>query len=266
LRRAEALTLVAGKNTWTIPVPADQLPAGPGQAADLLVDLRADGADSLYIIDLCRTQVLHLKDNRVAGVVECEQERPEGKLVAKWQAERQGDALLLSFEVFDRELVAGGVWPFSRDGLNLMLDFRPTERFADIGMDRYVSQTFLNVREKPFFSAGLRAWTGLGMDFAATAAGKRTPTGYTVQMLISDNFELHTPVRLSNRDFVGLLVGVADHSTVGGKSRLRITTNQKNDTPVYLYADNLMILDLKSKLPGAQIINAHLTSAGPARQ
>lgn len=261
LRKQETLKLTAGKNQWTIPVPSDQLPARNGQSADLLVDLRVGSADRLFIIDLCRTQVLHLKDNRVNGVIDAEQDRPEGKRLATWELQRVGEALQLNFEVFAKDIMPNGVWPFERDGLNLMLDFRPTARFADIGVDREVTQTFLNVRAEPFFSVGLRAWTGIGMDSAATASGARTPTGYTVQMLINENFDLHTPVKLSDRDFVGVLVQVAHHPTVNGKPNLVITANQRNDQPVYLFANNLMILDLRNKLPGDEIINAHLTSA-----
>ena len=116
-------------------------------------------------------------------------------------------------------------------------------------------------REKPFFAVGLRAWTGHGMDFAAATAGERTATGYTVHLLIKDGFNLHTPVKLSNRDFVGLLVAVAQHATPDGKPGFSITANQSNDLPVNLYANNLPILDLKNKIPGDSIINAHLTAA-----
>lgn len=259
LHKQEKLTLAAGPNTWTIAVPNDRLPARNGQSADLLVDVRDGNAGSLFIIDLCRTAVLHFKDDRVSGVVETDQDRPEGKRLATWEVQRLGESLLLNFEVFTKDIVPEGPWPFSRDGLNLMLDFRPTQRFADIGIDREVTQTFLNVREKPFFSLALRAWTGQGMDSAATAAGARTATGYTAQMLINESFDLHTPVKLSARDYVGLLVAVAEHPSVNGAAKLVITANQKNDQPVSLYANNLMILDLKNKLPDDQIITAHIT-------
>ncbi len=256
LRGKETLTLTAGANNWTINIPNDRLPVNNGQSADLLVNLRVGNTDTLYIIDLCRTQVLHLTDNKVSGEIFSTKDRPEGKKLATWEAQRVDNNLQLNFEIFDKEIVADGVWPFNRDGLNLMLDFRPTERFADIGVDREVTQTFLNVRDKPFFSVGLRAWTGLGMDFAATASGAKTDKGYTVQMLITENFNLHTSSKLTNRDFVGLLVAVDDHPN----NNLDIVTNQQNDTPVYLYANNLMVLDLKNKLAGDQIINAHITS------
>jgi lysophospholipase L1-like esterase len=257
LRGQENINIIAGINNWTINIPNDKLPATPGQSADLMVDFRVGNSDTLYIIDLCRTQVLHLTDNRVSGEIYTEKERPEGKKLATWEVQKFDNSMLLNFEVFDKDIIPDGIWPFGRDGMNLMLDFRPTPRFADIGVDNEVTQTFLNVREKPFFSVGLRAWTGHGMDSAATAAGTRTETGYKVQMLINENFNLWTPVKMNDRDFVGLLVAVADHPN----NSLSITPNQKNDTPVNLFANNLMIIDLKNKIAGDQIFNAHITSA-----
>jgi hypothetical protein len=257
LRGQENINIIAGINNWTINIPNDKLPATPRQSADLMVDFRVGNSDTLYIIDLCRTQVLHLTDNRVSGEIYTEKERPEGKKLATWEVQKFDNSMLLNFEVFDKDIIPDGIWPFGRDGMNLMLDFRPTPRFADIGVDNEVTQTFLNVREKPFFSVGLRAWTGHGMDSAATAAGTRTETGYKVQMLINENFNLWTPVKMNDRDFVGLLVAVADHPN----NSLSITPNQKNDTPVNLFANNLMIIDLKNKIAGDQIFNAHITSA-----
>ncbi|HEY3378733.1 MAG TPA: GDSL-type esterase/lipase family protein [Armatimonadota bacterium] len=258
LHKQETLKLVAGANSWNVPVPADHLPARNGQNSSLLVDLRAGEADTLYFIDLCRTQVLHLVDNRVSGTVDSD---TDGKRLATWQVQRLGESLFFNCEVIDAEINPEGFWPFGRDGLNLMFDFRPTARFADLGIDREVYQAFLNVREQPSFAVGLRAWTGQGLDFASTVGGARTPTGYTVQLFIHDNFNPLTPVKLSTRDFVGLLVAVDDLAVVNKAPKMTITTNQRNDYPVNVAANNLMILDLKNKLPGEQIINAHLFAA-----
>lgn len=260
-RGSATVNLVPGKNHWTLPVSADRLPTNAGQSADILLDLRVADSRQLYVVDLSRTQVLHLKNDRVSGVIESAYERPNGKRLATWEARRIGDSLALDFEVFDKDIVStSNVWPFLRDGLNLMLDFRPTDRFAAIGVDREVTQLFLNVRDQPFFGVGLRAWTGWGMDFASYTQGEKTDSGYKVRLLIHENFDLKTPVKLSQRDYVGLLVSVAEHASIGGKPSVEITACQKNDTPVSLYANNLMILDLRDKIQGDEIINAHLSS------
>lgn len=253
----QKLSLKPGVTPVSIPFDPNSLTRN-GQSRRIFVDLETAKEHSLAVIDLCRTQVLHFADNKVSGTVAADQEGGP-RQVGTWEAIRQGDDLLLNFEVFTGRIEPEGIWPFSRDGLNLMLDFRPKERFADIGVDQEVTQLFLNVREKPFFSVGLRAWTGHGMDSAATAAGERTATGYKVHLLIHDNFNLHAPVALSKRDFVGLLVGIAQHDLTPGKSELSITTNQKNDGAVSLYANNLMILDLKDQLAGDAVVNAYLS-------
>jgi len=258
-RGQQKLELAAGSTPWKLLLPAALLPTRNGQSALLLMDFSVGNADNFYLLDLCRTAVLHLQNDKVSGVVETGS--TPNRQIATWEAQRLGSDLLLNFNVSTSRIESNNVWPFARDGLNLMLDFRPTERFADIGVDREVTQAFLNVRDTPFFSVGLRAWTGLGMDFAAATAGGRTPDGYSAQMLIHDNFDLHTPVDIANRDFIGLLVGVAMHDLDSTKSDLSITTNQKNDGTVSLYANNLMILDLKNKIEGDAIINAYLTEA-----
>lgn len=252
-RHQETLHFVAGTSRWVLPVPKRLRPMRDGQATDMLVELRRGAERSMHLIDLCRTRVLHLEQDRTEGTLVRER---DGRHLADWRIHRQEGSLSLEFEVYVASIYAEHIWPFARDGLNLMFDFRPTERFADIGIDREVTQLFLNVREHPFFSIGVRAWSGLGLDLAATAAGARTSTGYTARLFIHDNFNLHTSVQLDKRDFVGLLIAVAEHED----SSLGITANQCNDHPVNLYANNLMIIDLKRSLAGPYTTNVHLAT------
>jgi len=264
LRRQETLQLSAGDNSWTPAIPADHLPGRNGQNADLLVDFRDGDAKRLYIIDLCRTQLFHFHNDVIRGVVESDRQRPEGKRVANWELRRVDKGLLFSGEVFDAEINASNPWPFGRDGFNLMFDFRPTAQFAGISVDREVHQTLLNVYEKPFFAVALRGWSGANMGYAAIASGAKTPTGYTTQLFINENFTLHNPVGLAARDFLGLLVGVNDADTNPANPQsnvLSITSNQRNDYGVNLYANNLPVIDLKNKLPGDAVINVHLYPA-----
>lgn len=264
LRRQETLKLDVGDNPWAPAIAPDHLPGRNGQNADLLVDFRAGDAQRLFIIDLCRTQVLHFHDDVIRGVVESEKPRPEGQRVANWQLRREGKGLLFSGEVFDSEINSNNVWPFGRDGFNLMFDFRPTAQFAGISVDREVHQTLLNVYEKPFFAVGLRGWSGANMGFAAVASGTKTPTGYTTQLFINESFGLHHPLNLAARDFLGLLVGVNDADTDAANPQrnvLTITSSQRNDYGVSHYANNLMVIDLKNKLPGDAVINVHLYPA-----
>lgn len=266
LHRQETLNLKAGDTPWKLEIPNEKLPSRDGQNSQLFVDLRTKKGDSLYIIDLCRTRVLHFANDVVTGTIESEKDRPEGKRMATWQVQRVEGGLLFSGEVFDSELNSNYVWPWGRDGFNLQFDFRPTERFANIGVDGDVYQTLLNVYEKPFFSVAVRPWTGLNMGLAATASGSKTATGYTTQFYIKENFGLHTPFTLDGRDFVGIMVAVNDldsNPERPGSTLLNITGMQRNDENVGHYANNLMVLDLQNKLPGDAVINAHLYSAKP---
>jgi hypothetical protein len=193
--------------------------------------------------------------------VESATPRPEGPRLATWRLQRLGDELLFSGEVFDGELNANYSWPFGRDGFNLMFDLRPTAHFADIGVDREVHQTLLNVRDTPLFAIGLRPWSGAGMGFVGSVGGARTPTGYTCHLHIGGRFLLPSPVNIAGRDFLGLLVAVNDLDSDPnrkGATTLSITANQQNDYGVNLYANNLQIIDLKGTLPGEEIVNVHL--------
>ena len=257
----ETLVLKAGDTPWSLAIPADHLPTRNGQNTDLLVALQSGEKRSLHIIDFCRTQLLHLTNGRVGGTVESDSDRPEGRRMANWELELAGQSLFFRGDVFDAEINSNYSWPFGRDGFNLMFDFRPLARFADIGVDREVHQTLLNVYEKPFFAVGLRAWSGEGMGYAGTAAGERTPTGYRCQLAIGNDFNLYSPVKAGDRDFVGILVAVNDLDTNPANPKattLAIVANQKNDYGVNLYANNLMVLDLKNRFPGDAIINAHI--------
>ncbi len=253
-RKSETVKLSAGTNTWTLPAAVADLMPTNGKAAQAIMDVRVGESTSLAVIDLARTAVLHLVNDTVGGDVVGD----DGKHVASWKATRSGGDLQFDFDVVNDQFNTEASWPFAKDGLNLMIDLRPTARFADIGVDREVYQAFVTVRDKPFFAANLRMWTGLGLDNTATVAGERTPAGYAVHMLLHDQLNLHTPFNLKARDFIGLLVAVDDAHDKGG---VTITANQTNDGAVNVYANNLPILDLKGAISGESVVTVAAWSA-----
>ncbi|HEY3328706.1 MAG TPA: GDSL-type esterase/lipase family protein [Capsulimonadaceae bacterium] len=248
------VTLAAGATKWTLPYSGTDL-AQDGKAGQLIVSVKAGNASSVTIIDVCRTAVLHLVNDAAGGEIKGEK---DGAHIANWKVTRSGDDLLFDFDVVNKQFNTEGTWPFSRDGLNMMIDLRPTSRFADIGVDREVYQAFITVREKPFFAATLRQWTGLGLDFTASVGGERTPAGYGAHMLLHDQMSLHQPFGLKGRDFIGFLPAIDDQ---GERGALTITASQKNDEPVNIYANNLPILDLKNAIKGDSILNVALYTA-----
>lgn len=255
VNKVQSIMLAAGANKWSIPVSPNLLPARNGQAGQILLDLKSGTNDTLYVIDFCRTAVWHLAGDTTTDTIKSDDDESQ---IATWKVTRAGDDLQFDFDVLNDKIEPDGVWPFSRDGLNLMLDLRPTSRFADIGVDREVYQAFVTVRDKPFFAPTLRMWTGLGLDFAASVGGEKTATGYSAHVLLHDSLNLHTPFNLKSRDFIGFLPAVDEHLK---NSAIRITSSQKNDEPVNIYANNLPILDLKNAIPGDSIVNIALYEA-----
>ena len=254
-RKSERLTLT-GTNAWTLPLPPELLMQKNGQSGELLLDLASGEKRSLYIVDLARTGVVHPVEGAFTGTVESAMDRPEGKRVATWSFRLLGKALLFEGEVFDSEINSEAYWPFGRDGFNLMLDFRPNDRFADIGLDSDVHQTILLARKEPFFAVSLRPWLGYGMGSAAVAGGELTATGYKARLYIYDKWTAHALVDFSDHDFIGVDMCVVDADHGG----LVYHHTQTNERPMDQYANNLLILDLKNRLKGDQVITVNLFS------
>jgi len=240
--------------SWTL-TPPKGLPAlKAGGAADAVIELKAGDRSALFVVDLCAVPVLHFKDNAISGAIDSAADRPEGRRVAAWTLRRNGGELLLEVEVTDSKLDSASEWAWGRDGLNLFWDLRPAERFADINLDADVHQTLVNVQDQPFFAVALRPWLGAGMEYAATAGGERTTTGYRVRFRLNQGFGLHRPLALEQRDFIGLSIIVVDAD--GGQTAFHeaIPPQRPHDQ----YANNLPILDLKAKLTGDSVHDAHV--------
>jgi hypothetical protein len=116
---------------------------------------------------------------------------------------------------------------------------------ADINFDAGVHQTLINVQDQPFFAVALRPWLGAGMEYAATAGGERTATGYRVRFRLHQSFGLYRPLALEQRDFVGLAIIVVNAD--GGHNSYETARPER---PHDQYANNLTILDLKGNLAG----------------
>jgi len=256
---SEALELEAGQTEWRPRVPVEALQLRVGDLAGLVVGLAADGRRSIYLVDLACTPVLHLKDGAVEGVVKAEGERPEGQTVATWRVEARKDGLLFSGEVFDSEIRSDGFWPWSRDGVNLYLDFRPPARFADISFDEEVHITILTVHDKPSFGATLIPWVGRGMHLAADSGAERTDKGYRWHLDVHRYFTKPRAVDPEALDFVGLNVIVPDRDTAGsGAGRTQYHRAYAPTPFIDRYPNAFMIVDLKNRLKGDHVTNVHL--------
>ena len=216
--------------TWGQPIPAELKAGGSEQ---VILDFSLGDKRSVYILDFARTRVLHPTDGVVTGAV----------AIGTWRIEKRGKTLLFSGTVTDPDNQPDNDWPWARDGVALWLDFRPPARFADINVDDDVHMTILTVREQPQLTGALIPWIGRGMQHASELGLAKTPTGYGWQLRVGNAFDNKRKVDFSKTDFIGFNLKIHDQNA--GK-------------PLDKYANALMIVDLKNKLPVDEITTAHL--------
>ncbi len=258
-RGRQEVTLT-GADPWTLDLPPAVAALTPGQAEQLLVEVRRGDARQLALVDLCRTRVLHVQDGRTSGTIAGKEGRADGQPAVTWTLRPAGKGLLLEADVRDGEICAASDWPWARDGLTLWLDVRPAARFASINPDCDVHQILLNVRAQPAFMTALRGWLGRGLDAAASLGGDPTPTGYKLRFLLDGKFAKHLDADFSTRDLIGINLVHVDLDTVNGKPQPGFSSLQTTQYAHDQYANNLVIVDASRKLPGDTVLTANLTS------
>lgn len=257
---------LTGTNSLSLELPAEGPGLERGEAADLVLDLTDGKRRSLYIVDLCRVPVLPLRDSKAGGVIEGDAARPEGRKAAEWTLSLvDGKWLWLEAEVFDSQVVPEHEWPWGQDGLTVWMDYRPPERFADIGVDADVYQCMLLPYEKPFFAVALRPWQGRNIAGPAVAGGEKTPTGYKVRLLVADGkgqfhrFGKWADADLSKRDFFAFNLVLCDQDRAAdGKITAAFMPYAKTQYPHDKYANTLTVVDLKGRLQADSVVHAHL--------
>jgi lysophospholipase L1-like esterase len=259
-RGSEILELKGGETEWKPPLPEESLRFKPGVMTSLVIDLAGGGRRSLYVIDFACVPVLHLKDGAIEGVVTAEGERPEGPTVSRWRIETLDNGLVFSGEVFDAEIRSDGFWPWERDGVNLYLDMRPPDRFADISFDEEVHIACLTVHDKPRFGATLIPWIGRGMHLAADSGAERTEQGYRWHIYLRHYFTKIRPVDTRTLGFIGFNLVVPDRDTAaGGKSANTQYHRAYTPTPfIDKYPNAFMMVDLQGRVPGDSVTHVHL--------
>ena len=232
------LQLTGKVDEWTLPLPTNR-------AEQVIVDLSVADQRSVFILDFARTRVLHPTDGVVTGAV----------AIGTWRIEQRGKSLLFSGTVTDSDNQPDNDWPWARDGVALWLDFRPLARFADINVDDDVHMTILTVREQSQLTGALIPWIGRGMQHAGEMGLAKTPSGYAWQLRVGNAFDNKRKVDFSKTDFIGFNLKIHDQNS--GKP-LAIYDAQPTVEPPDKYANGLMIVDLKNKLPVNEITTAHL--------
>jgi len=256
-RGSETLTIGPTETNWRIPVPAAELETPLGTDRRMVVEFDDGARQRVCIVDLARTRVLHMRNGTVSGEIRSEEERPEGKLVARYTLEDLGKELWISGEVFDSELVWDTYWPFARDGVQIWLDPRPAARFADINPDREVSDLMLTVRDHPRFCVAPVAWVNPRLMYAVTAGGEKTPTGYRWHCCLAGKLSDVRPLGLDKLDYFGINLFVCDNDTKPVPAT-HFYSAQQVPTDQIGALNLLMIVDRKGVFPGEETTNLHL--------
>jgi len=245
------LVLEPAATTWQIPVPATELEIPVGSYKRLVIDFTAGNSRHLCVIDLARTRVLKLKDGKFSGEIATGVDRQGGKQVATWELEDKGISLWFSGQVMNPALHWDSYFPFGRDGIQLWLDLRPPDRFADIGIDRDMALLFLSPRDQPYFTMGLVPWIGPHMIYATWINGEKTPGGYRWRLGLDGKVSDVRDLELKKRDYIGFNLNICGE----GKN----FPAQTIDAPDPATRPNLMmILDRKGVFPGDATTNLHL--------
>jgi lysophospholipase L1-like esterase len=255
-RKVQTLTL-NGKETITLPLPA-ALPQQPGESDSVLLEVARGDVKRLFVIDIAATRVLHPVDGVVRGTVDAPADRPEGRRVGTWSLRRAGKALVIDAEVFDNDLCRDFSWPWGRDGVNVWLDLRPPARFADVGIDNDVSLTLVTVQEQPAFGATTFWWLGRGLSSAAAVSAIRTPTGYTMRLVVDGKLSKWTTFDASKTDLIGFAPIFVDLDA-GGKA-LNFYRPYETQRPLDHYGNGLMLVDFANQFPGDAICNVALSA------
>jgi len=257
-RGVEALSVGPTGTTWRTPASEKALTLAAGSWRQLVVEF-SDGAKTrLCIIDLARTPVLKMKDGKLEGRITSKQERPEGEIVATWKIEERRNELWISGEVFDSDNVWGPDWPFTRDGVQIWLDLRPADRFADINPDRDVSDTLITVRHEPFFSVTPVYWIRPRLTYASACGGVRTETGYRWHYGICGNLTNMRKFDVRTRGYFGFNILVCDNDAKPQRSIAYHRAMDVDAADQIRRLNLLMIVDRKGVFPGTETKNLHL--------
>ncbi len=257
-RGEEKLSVGPDPIQWKPAVPEVVLTVPLGDQRKLVMEFSEGTQKHLCVIDLGRTRVLKLVNGTVSGEIMAKEERPEGKLVARWKLEEMGNDVCFSGEVLDTEIVKTPMWPFMRDGLQLWLDLRPATRFADINPDRDVADLMLSARDTPYFSITPLAWISPRLMYAVAAGGERTATGYTWHCVIGGNVSDVRTIGVGALDYYGFNLIVCDNDAVKNPGVHYYPAQENQCIDPVESINRLIIVDRKGKFPNPETTTLHL--------
>ena len=172
-------------HVFRVPVPAAGLPSGAGRISRLVVSVTPeDRRARIAVVDLARTRVIRMENGSCSGEVTTEDRRPEGPKVADWRIEERGPDLWFTGKTYASSFPARPEGPQAcwmnssgMNGIMMMLDLRPADRFADNNFDRDMHMVCFSVLDDPWSVLPL-AWEGRTLQNCLYGGVEPTEGGY----------------------------------------------------------------------------------------
>ena len=205
-----------GSAEWRLPAPAEALDLRVGERARILIDITpADGVSRLFCVDLARSAVIHMKDGRASGEIVTDLPRSEGAKVCSWTVREDGGDLWFTGRVFADEFgyKPYGSWGnvFNMNGLQMLFDFRPGDRFAGVNTDRDAPMVLMSVLDDPYFSVMPLVWMGRRYQSALFAHAAKCEGGWDWTLGFRGNITDCEGFDIRKLDCFGLHLMVADY-------------------------------------------------------
>jgi len=201
LRGEDALDLKGGVRTVYAPaMSAGGLPKRLGTVTRAILTIEPGwGEPRIVVADFARTRVYSMKDGKVSGrtgPAEWTMEEKGSDLwftgrvrVSEWPARKPADA--------DTWMNSGGM-----NGLKLMWDFRPLDRFAEQRFDHDVNAVEFSVLDDPW-CVNSQAWINRRVQSCLMTDAKPTADGYTFTMGFRGRVNDYTRFDIREHDVFG---------------------------------------------------------------
>jgi len=243
-----------GAAEWKLPAPAEALDLKVGERARVLIDITpADGLSRLFCVDLARTGVIHMKDGKASGEVVTDLPRQAGPKVCTWQVREDGPDLWFTGHTTAHEFdyKPYGPWGnvFHMNGLQMLFDFRPGDRFAGFNTDRDAPMVLMSIVHQPEFAVMPLVWMARRYQPALFANAVQTKDGYDWTLGFRGNITDCEAFDIRKLDCFGLHLMVADYEN-GKCQRYTDAPYSPMDNPERRM-NQMTIFDRKGKFAGA---------------
>jgi lysophospholipase L1-like esterase len=237
---------------WTVPLTASDFNLTPGENKELVFDLTSGEKRSLYILDLSSTRLWHFdKNNTIHGTIPLDAKNQD----RTWEIQKIKDGLMISGTMVDKDIQEDAYWYFQRDGIQILLDLRPEDRFLNLSIDEDCHLFFLTVQEEPRVGVGIVPVFGRGLNYASNAGVEKTKDGYKWHVVIKHGFQDRGQnAGLDKNDFIGFYINTQERDLdKNGKPHNQYFSIDKTDYPFYSNTHLLQTIDVKNRFKSDKV-------------